>query len=73
MGFAINIGLALLGGPLLAGVVRKMVKARVHSRQGPPIIQPFRPSFSPSMTCSSCWAKKTWSPRRAWCCAMPLW
>jgi len=45
MGFAINIGLALLGGPLLAGVVRKMVKARVHSRQGPPIIQPFYDLF----------------------------
>jgi len=45
MGFAINIGLALLGGPLLAGVVRKMVKARVHSRQGPPIMQPFYDLF----------------------------
>ncbi len=45
MTFAINIGLALLGGPLLAGVVRKMVKARVHSRQGPPIMQPFYDLF----------------------------
>ena len=45
MGFAINLGLALLGGPLLAGVVRKMVKARVHSRQGPPIMQPFYDLF----------------------------
>jgi len=45
MTFVINLGLALLGGPLLAGVVRKMVKARVHSRQGPPIIQPFYDLF----------------------------
>ncbi len=28
MTFVINLGLALLGGPLLAGVVRKMVKAQ---------------------------------------------
>ncbi len=45
MTFVLNLGLALLGGPLLAGVVRKMVKARVHSRQGPPIIQPFYDLF----------------------------
>ena len=45
MTFVINLGLALLGGPLLAGVVRKMVKARVHSRQGPPIMQPFYDLF----------------------------
>ncbi len=53
MTFVINLGLALLGGPLLAGVVRKMVKARVHSRQGPPIMQPFYDLFkllgSPSL------------------------
>ncbi len=41
MTFAINLGLALLIGPLLAGIVRKVVRARVHSRQGPPITQPF--------------------------------
>jgi len=45
MTFALNIGLALLMGPLLAGVVRKMVRARVHSRQGPPIVQPFYDLF----------------------------
>ncbi len=45
MTFAINIGLALLLGPLLAGVVRKMIRARVHSRQGPPIVQPFYDLF----------------------------
>ena len=45
MTFAINIGLALLIGPLLAGVVRKVVRARVHSRQGPPIVQPFYDLF----------------------------
>ena len=45
MTFAINIGLALLVGPLLAGVVRKVVRARVHSRQGPPIMQPFYDLF----------------------------
>ncbi len=45
MGFAVNIGLALLIGPLLAGIVRKVVRARVHSRQGPPIVQPFYDLF----------------------------
>jgi len=45
MSFAINLGLVLLGGPLLAGIVRKMVRARVHSRQGPPILQPFYDIF----------------------------
>ncbi|MGD9498630.1 MAG: respiratory chain complex I subunit 1 family protein [Armatimonadota bacterium] len=41
MSAAITIGLALLGGPLLAGVVRKHLRARVHSRGGPPVLQPF--------------------------------
>ncbi len=45
MTFAINIGMALFIGPLVAGIVRKMVRARVHSRQGPPIIQPFYDLF----------------------------
>lgn len=45
MTFAINLGLALLIGPLLAGVVRKVVRARVHSRKGPPIVQPFYDLF----------------------------
>ncbi len=45
MTFVINIGLALLVGPLLAGIVRKAVRARVHSRQGPPILQPFYDLF----------------------------
>ena len=45
MTFAINIGLALLIGPLLAGIVRKVVRARVHSRKGPPITQPFYDLF----------------------------
>lgn len=45
MTFAINIVMALLVGPLLAGVVRKTVRARVHSRQGPPVVQPFYDLF----------------------------
>ncbi len=45
MTFAINLGLVLLIGPLLAGVVRKVVRARVHSRKGPPIVQPFYDLF----------------------------
>jgi len=42
---AINIGLALLVGPLLAGLVRKYLRARLHSRQGPPVLQPFYDLF----------------------------
>jgi len=45
MSAAISIGLALLGGPLLAGVVRKHLRARLHSRQGPPVLQPFYDLF----------------------------
>lgn len=36
----LNIALALLLAPLLEGVMRK-IKARIHSRIGPPIIQPY--------------------------------
>lgn len=35
-----NLLLVLLLSPLLEGVIRKL-KARIHSRQGPPIIQPY--------------------------------
>jgi formate hydrogenlyase subunit 4 len=35
-----NLLLVLLLAPLLEGVIRKL-KARIHSRQGPPIIQPY--------------------------------
>ena len=45
MSAAISIGLALLGGPLLAGIVRKHLRARLHSRQGPPVLQPFYDLF----------------------------
>ncbi|MFP3902618.1 MAG: respiratory chain complex I subunit 1 family protein [Armatimonadota bacterium] len=38
---AINLAMALLVGPLFAGIIRKVVRARVHSRQGPPIWQPY--------------------------------
>ena len=36
----VQILLVLLLSPLLEGVIRKL-KARIHSRQGPPIIQPY--------------------------------
>jgi len=36
----IQVLLVLLLSPLLEGVIRKL-KARIHSRQGPPIIQPY--------------------------------
>ena len=36
----LNIAVALLLSPLLEGVSRK-IKARIHSRMGPPIIQPY--------------------------------
>ncbi|NLJ35057.1 MAG: NADH-quinone oxidoreductase subunit H [candidate division WS1 bacterium] len=41
MTLALNLVIALLLGPLMAGVVRKFVRARLHSRQGPPVLQPF--------------------------------
>jgi formate hydrogenlyase subunit 4 len=36
----LNIAVALFLSPLLEGVIRK-IKARIHSRMGPPIIQPY--------------------------------
>ncbi|MDH7498757.1 MAG: NADH-quinone oxidoreductase subunit H [candidate division NC10 bacterium] len=36
----LNVAVALLLSPLLEGVIRK-VKARIHSRMGPPLIQPY--------------------------------
>lgn len=36
----INAGLALLLAPLLEGIMRKL-RARIHSRIGPPILQPY--------------------------------
>jgi formate hydrogenlyase subunit 4 len=36
----INAGLALLLSPLLEGIMRKL-RARIHSRIGPPIVQPY--------------------------------
>jgi len=36
----VQVLLALLLSPLLEGVIRKL-KARIHSRQGPPLIQPY--------------------------------
>jgi len=36
----LNVAVALFLSPLLEGVIRK-VKARIHSRMGPPIIQPY--------------------------------
>ena len=35
-----NVGLALLLSPLLEGIMRKL-RARIHSRIGPPILQPY--------------------------------
>ena len=40
VGGALNIGLVLLVAPLGQGVLRK-ITARVQSRQGPPIVQPY--------------------------------
>lgn len=37
---AVNVGLALLLAPLFEGVLRKL-RALVHSRQGPPLTQPY--------------------------------
>ncbi len=36
----VNVGLALLLSPLLEGIMRKL-RARIHSRIGPPIVQPY--------------------------------
>ncbi len=36
----INLGLALLLSPLLEGIMRKL-RARIHSRIGPPVLQPY--------------------------------
>ena len=36
----INVGLALLLSPLLEGIMRKL-RARIHSRIGPPVLQPY--------------------------------
>jgi len=36
----LNVAVALFLSPLLEGVIRK-IKARIHSRMGPPIIQPY--------------------------------
>lgn len=36
----INLALVILLAPLFEGVIRKL-KARIHSRQGPPVIQPY--------------------------------
>lgn len=40
-----NVIIALLLSPLLEGIVRKHIRARVHSRQGPPIFQPYYDLF----------------------------
>jgi formate hydrogenlyase subunit 4 len=40
LGSALNVGLILALAPLLQGVVRKLT-ARIHSRQGPPLLQPY--------------------------------
>ena len=37
----LNVAVALLLSPLAEGVMRKL-KAIVHSRQGPPLTQPYR-------------------------------
>jgi formate hydrogenlyase subunit 4 len=38
---ALNLFIALGLSPLYEGIVRKMVRARIHSRTGPPIRQPY--------------------------------
>lgn len=50
MAFAVGVGIVNLAvalglSPLFEGVVRKFVRARVHSRQGPPIWQPYYDLF----------------------------
>jgi formate hydrogenlyase subunit 4 len=50
MAFAVAVGIVNLAvvlglSPLFEGVVRKFIKARVHSRQGPPILQPYYDLF----------------------------
>ena len=45
IGASIQIGLVLLLGPLFEGLMRTLVRARIHSRQGPPILQPFYDIF----------------------------
>ena len=41
----INIAMALLVAPLFGGWIRKYIRARFHSRQGPPVLQPFYDIF----------------------------
>ncbi len=42
---AVQIVLLLLLAPLFEGLMRKLVRARIHSRQGPPIWQPYYDVF----------------------------
>ena len=39
--YAINLAVAFLLSPLVEGIVRKL-RAKIHSRQGPPVTQPYR-------------------------------
>jgi formate hydrogenlyase subunit 4 len=45
VGGVVQILLLLLLAPLFEGLVRKLVRARVHSREGPPIWQPYYDIF----------------------------
>jgi len=50
MAFAVGVGIVNLAvalglAPLFEGVVRKFVRARVHSRKGPPVWQPYYDLF----------------------------
>jgi formate hydrogenlyase subunit 4 len=39
--YAINLAVPLLLAPLVEGIIRKL-RAKIHSRQGPPVTQPYR-------------------------------
>ena len=40
LGGLLNVGLVLLAAPFFQGVLRKLT-ARIQSRQGPPLLQPY--------------------------------
>ncbi|MBM3474836.1 MAG: NADH-quinone oxidoreductase subunit H [Armatimonadetes bacterium] len=45
VGGVVQVGLVLLLAPLFEGLMRKLVRARIHSREGPPIWQPYYDLF----------------------------
>lgn len=64
VGAIVQIGLILALAPLFEGLMRKLVRARIHSRQGPPVSQPFYDLFKLLV-------KADVQPGRGWSYMMP--